>query len=375
MPVNTEAAAEAGLPGLRVRSAGVRAVRVPLRFTLGTSADEVRAVPLVLLDLHTSGGVTGRAYAFGYTAAGARAIAALAGEAAGLVGNEPVAPGPILRRLSRRYTLLGVTGAVRIALSTLDMALWDALSQALGQPLATVLRAHPRPVPAYDSRGLGLMDPARLADEAAMLLGSSGLGAVKVRLGHPTLDADLAAVEAVRAAIPASAGIMVDYNQALDPAEAMRRGLALDGRGLVWLEEPVRHDDYAACRALAAALHLPVQIGENFNGPAAMSEALAAGACDLAMPDVTRIGGVTGWMQAAALAEARSVPLSSHLMPEVCASLLAASATAHWLEYVDWADAILAEPFRPQGGALAAPSCPGSGILWDEDRIARLEGL
>ena len=369
------AASETGLTGLVVDSARVRVVRVPLAFTLGTSADVVRAVPLVLVDLRTFGGIVGRAYAFGYTVAGARAIRAILEEAAELVRAEPVAPAAVLRTLSRRYALLGVTGAVRIALSTLDMALWDALAQALGQPLACVLGAAPRPVAAYDSRGLGLMEPARLADEAALLIASSGLGAVKVRLGHDSLAADIAAVEAVQRSVPPSVGVMVDYNQALDPAEALRRGHALDGRGLIWLEEPVRHDDLAAAARLARALDLPVQIGENFNGPSSMAEALRRGACDLAMPDVTRIGGVTGWIAAAAIAETHAVPISSHLMPEISASLLAASATAHWLEWVDWAEAILVDPVRPQGGSLAAPLRPGSGIAWDEDRIARLEAL
>ena len=92
----------------------------------------------------------------------------------------------------------------------------------------------------------------------------------------------------------------VDYNQALTVAEAIRRGRALEPEGIAWLEEPIRHDDYAGNAAIARALIVPVQIGENFNGPEAMVEALRAGACDYVMPDVARIGGVTGSLQAAA---------------------------------------------------------------------------
>jgi mandelate racemase len=360
--------------GLTVRSVTTRGVRVPLNFPLGTSAAVVPAAPLLLLDLLTEEGVTGRAYVFGYTAAGTRAIAGLVAEAVEAVRGEPAAPAVLGPRLARRYALLGVAGPVRMALAALDMALWDAVAVAAGLPLATLLGAAPRAVPAYDSRGLGLKPPRELAAEAERLA-ARGLGAIKLRLGHPTPAEDLAALRAVRGAVSAGLPILTDYNQALDVPEALRRGRALEAEGVSWLEEPVRHDDYAGCTALAAALDLPIQIGENFNGPEAMEAALDAGACDLVMPDVSRIGGVTGWMQAAGIAAAQGIPMSSHLMPEVTAHLLAATPTAHWLEYVDWADAILTEPLVIKDGRVLVPDRPGTGIVWDEDAVARLETL
>jgi mandelate racemase len=276
--------------------------------------------------------------------------------------------------LSRRFALLGVTGTVRMALAALDIALWDALAISLGQPLAVILGAGSRPTPAYDSRGLGLMDADRLADEAEALL-AKGLKAVKLRLGHPALAEDVAALRAVRKRIPADVLVMVDYNQALTPAEAILRGRALQDEGATWLEEPTRHDDYPGNAAIAHALNIPIQIGENFNGPEAMTLALSANACDYVMPDVARIGGVTGWMQAAGIAAARGIEMSSHLMPEISAHLLAATPTAHWLEYVDWADSILEEPLQITAGAVAPADGPGLGLAWDEDRLKRLETL
>ena len=157
---------------------------------------------------------------------------------------------------------------------------------------------------------------------------------------------DLAALHAVRTRLGDGISIMVDYNQALSVDEAMERGRALDQENIVWLEEPIRHDDYAGCASLARELKTPVQIGENFSLPAAMEIALAAKASDLVMPDLERIGGVTGWLRAAKLAAAQRMPMSSHLYPEFSAHLLAATPTAHWLEYVDWADKIVAEPLR-----------------------------
>ena len=296
-------------------------------------------------------------------------------EAAELVSGRPAEPLEISDLLSRRYRLLGVTGVVRMALSMLDLALWDAQARARGMPMCVLLGVEPRAIAAYDSRGLGLMPPGPLADEALRLIADSKLSAVKLRLGHPTLAEDVASVEAVLGVLPQGIGLMVDYNQALPPDEAFQRAEAIDGHGLRWIEEPTRHDDYPTQARLAERLRTPIQIGENFNGPAAMETALEAAACDYAMPDVARIGGATGWLQGAALAAARGVPLSSHLYPEVSLHLLGASPTAHWLEYVDWADAFLAEPLRIVDGKAMPSAKPGSGIEWDEDRIARLQAM
>ena len=164
----------------------------------------------------------------------------------------------------------------------------------------------------------------------------------------------------------------VDYNQALTVAEAIRRGRALEGEGVAWLEEPIRHDDYAGNAAVARALAVPVQIGENFNGPQAMIEALAARAGDYVMPDAARIGGVSGRIQAAGIAAAHGIEMSSHLLPEISAHLLAATPTCHYLEYVDWADAILEEPLQIQDGLARVPDRPGIGLTWKSEAVKAL---
>jgi mandelate racemase len=122
---------------------------------------------------------------------------------------------------------------------------------------------------------------------------------------------------------------------------------------------------------LVDALALPIQIGENFDGAKAMTAALDAAACDFVMPDAGRIGGVTGWLQAAGVAASHGVEMSSHLLPEASAHLLAATPTAHWLEYVDWANAILAEPLAIVDGYAVPSSSPGTGIAWNDDAVAQ----
>jgi len=356
------------LPRLTIRALRGTPLSVPLNFVLGTSAAAVREAPLLLVDLETNEGVTGHAYQFCYRAAAAPAIAGFLDDILDAVKGQPVAPADLWAALSKRHTLIGVEGIVRMAMSLVDVAGWDALARAAGQPLARLLGAKPRPIPAYNSNGLGLMPAPALADESERLL-AGGFRAVKLRLGYPTLEEDMAAVRAVRARIPADVAIMVDYNQALSVDEALRRGRALDGEGLSWIEEPIRHDDFAGCAALTQALSTPVQIGENFSQVYDMQKALDARACDLVMPDLERIGGVTGWQRASALAAEAGLPMSSHLYPEVSAHLLAATPTAHWLEYVDWMNPLLAEPLQIVDGMAVPSDRPGLGLEWNQDFV------
>ena len=366
----TDDTREAGRGELTLRGVRARLIEVPMRYALGTSADVVRVAPLLLVDLQTEEGITGHSYLFCYRRSGGRAIAAVLEDAVDTARGASLDPIRLSAVLGRRLALLGVVGVARMALAALDMAAWDARAKAAGLPLARLLGAAPRPVPAYNSSGLGLMKPQAAADEAEALL-EGGFRAVKLRLGYPTLDEDLAVTRAVRKRLPDEVAVMVDYNQALSVHQALERGRALDDEGIAWIEEPIRHDDWAGNRALARALRSPLQIGENFDGPRALDLALAEEAADLVMPDAARIGGVTGWQQAAAIAALHGIEMSSHLLPEISAHLLAATPTAHWLEYVDWANAVLAEPFAVADGKIDVPDRPGCGLSWDEDAVAQ----
>jgi mandelate racemase len=219
--------ARRAIPGLTIRGVKTAVVEVPLNFPLGTSAAIVRAAPLLLVDLLTEEDVIGRTYLFCYRRSGAQAVAALLEDAVDVVRGQQAAPVTIGQVLGRRFALLGVTGLARMALAALDGAIWDALARAADLPLAVFLGGELRSVPAYNSSGLGLMASEAAADEAEVLL-QRGFRAIKLRLGYSDLAGDLAVTRAVRARVPDSVEIFVDYNQALDLPEALRRGLALD---------------------------------------------------------------------------------------------------------------------------------------------------
>lgn len=371
MSANAVMTAPRDLPRLTVRALRAVGVEVPMTYALGTSRATVTAAPLLLVDLDTDEGITGRAYLFCYLRAAAPAIAKIVEEIERQVKGESIAPAEQWEKLATRFTLIGVQGIVRMAMAALDVAAWDALAIAANRPLARLLGAELRAIAAYNSCGLGLMvSPEAVADEAERLL-CHGFRAVKLRLGYPTWQQDLAAVRAVRRRIGDGTALMVDYNQALTLPQALERGRMLDNENIYWLEEPIRHDDYDGCAALAQALTTPIQIGENFSLATSMEAALAAKAADYVMPDLERIGGVTGWQRAAALAATHRVDMSSHLFPEVSAHLLAATPTCHYLEYVDWANAVLREPLRIVEGRATAPDRPGNGLAWNERAVER----
>jgi mandelate racemase len=353
---------------MRIEAIRARPVAAPMKRPLATSIARVGEAALLLIDLQTDQGIVGRSYLFALGKQNLPAITRLVESMAAMVKGDPVAPFELEKKLRARHTLLGVHNIVLFAIAGIDMAAWDALAQSLGQPLVRVLGGAPRPVPAYNSNGLGIMEIAPLAREAEELV-KEGFRAVKLRLGRPEAKHDLEALRAVKQAIGPEVTLMVDFNQALTVAEAIRRGRMIDDEGgVLWMEEPVRADDLAGNARVAREVATPIQIGENFMGPEQMAQALAAGACDYAMPDAQRIGGVTGWMRAAALAQGAGMEMSSHLFPEVSAHLLAVTPTCHWLEFVDWAAPVLQEPLAVKAGMVAIPEKP---MLWNEDAVKR----
>jgi mandelate racemase len=247
------------------------------------------------------------------------------------------------------------------------MALWDALGQAAGAPVCRLLGADPRPLPAYDS--YGLVDPVKDRGqlEASM---AAGFRALKIKLGAGTPEAEAAQVAAIRQIIGSDVALMVDFNQSQTAAFAIRRTRLIEEHDLAWVEEPVPSEDFRGHAAVRAAIRPPVMSGENWWYVADMDKALAAGACDLAMPDVIKIGGLTGWLQVAGLAAAAGVPISNHTHVEASAHAMTAAPTAGWFEYLDLAGALLKEPLKPVDGAVTARG-PGLGIAWDEAAVER----
>ena len=251
----------------------------------------------------------------------------------------------------KRLTHLGHEGVAQMALSMFDMALHDALAREAGVPLYKLLGGTAQPLPTYNSCGLGLMAPQDAAREAKELVAEhGGFSHIKLRMGREHAADEIAAYKAVRSAVGPDVQISCDFNQGLASAHALETCRAIDGLGLAWIEEPIAYDDYDTQARLATKLATPIQVGENWWSWRVGKAAIEMGACDYVMPDLLRIGGVTGWMRLARVAEARAVPFSSHLSPDYSAHVLAATPTRHWLEFMDWGQDLMLRSAGPGEG-------------------------
>jgi mandelate racemase len=346
----------------------VRAVRVPMAEPHQTASGVITESPLVLTDVITDTGISGHSMVFTYTPAALKPTAELIQNCEALVKDEALAPAEIEQKLAKRFRLLGTQGLVGMALAAIDMALWDALARVQSLPLVRLLGGVEKPVRPYGAVGY---DGVAACAKAAEHWATQGFTGIKAKIGYPTVHEDVAVVRAMRKAAGADMIIMVDYNQCLTPTEAVQRLRVLDDEDLAWVEEPTLAHDYAGHALVAREARTPIQCGENWWGTLDMQHAIEARASDFVMPDVMKIGGVTGWLRAATLAHAQGLRVSNHLWPEISARLLCCTPTAHWLEYADWWNPILAEPLRVEKGMAIVDDAIGTGVEWNEKAVRR----
>ncbi len=363
----TSAGKEPSVDPLNVHDIRARAVIAPLRRPIRTASGSLEVAPLLLIDVVTDQDVTGRAYLFAYTPVVLGALRLVVEQLSQLLRGQPVVPLARQQQLERQFRLLGLQGLLGMVVSTLDMAFWDALGKAAGLPVACLLGGEPQPVRAYDS--WGLVDPARDAEGLERSV-RQGFRGIKIKLGGGDVGTDVATVREVRRIVGDSVALMVDYNQSLDPGEAIRRVRALEPFALEWVEEPVAAEDLQGHARVRAASPIPIQAGENWWFPRDAERALTAHACDRMMPDLMKIGGITGWLSVIGLARAASMPVSSHLFIEASAHVLAVTPTRDWLEFMDFGSSVLKVPSALEQGCVAARG-PGLGIEWDEAAVAR----
>jgi mandelate racemase len=354
---------------MKIESIRTTPLLAPLSRPLTNASGIIEKVPLVLVDLVTDAGITGRAYVLVYFPQLLKGLNETVLGLGEMVKGMNVVPREINAALHRRTRLLGTKNLVGMALAGIDMAAWDAFARAQKLPLAELLGGTRRPLPTYNSLGLYNAKTIPQACEETLARGFAGM---KVKTGWPNFVDDLGAVREAKKRLGDKVALMIDFNQSLTRAEALARCRALDDEGLVWIEEPIAADDHIGCAQIAVEIKTPIQIGENFQGPFDMANALRANAADFVMPDPQMIQGVTGWLDAATLAHTAGLPMSSHCFVEPSAHLLCVTPTAHWLEYMDWVSPLIEEPYKLDNGMICAPNRPGLGLDWDEDKIKHI---
>jgi L-alanine-DL-glutamate epimerase-like enolase superfamily enzyme len=260
-----------------------------------------------------------------------------------------------------------------LALSAIDIALWDIKGKALDQPLWKLLGGLRNTVPAYASGSLrrGLTDDQ--CATAARRLVDKGFREMKTQMalpGNPSPADEVRRARVVREAAGPDIRLMCDINQRWRPEQAIDIGRRVEDVGLCWLEDVTAHDDYAGLARVTAALSTPVAGGEYVWGMVPFRQMIEARSVDIVMVDLVRVGGVTAWMKVAAMAEAFNLPIVSHLAPELHAPLVAAAPNGLTVEYMPWTLALFRETPALENGELTLSDKPGFGLEFDEAAVS-----
>ena len=258
-------------------------------------------------------------------------------------------------------------GLVNMAMAPLDIAMWDAKGKILGQPLYRLLGGYRDRVRAYASDSLWYSLPLDALARSAQDHVAQGYDMVKLRLGHEAKpEGEVQRVRAVQEAVGPQVQIMVDATESWNEGQAVAFGRALQEAGIVWLEDPMSHQNLSGLAHLSDVLDVPIAAGEHLFGLDPFQKTFDAGAVDIAIIDLARVGGITPWMKIAALAEARGIPVAGHVIPEAHVHLLAAVPNGHLVEYMPRSVPIFDSALTLEDGHLLAPQAPGLGVELNE---------
>src|SRR5262245_21507688 len=319
---------------------------------------------LVVAHVHTDEGIIGLGYTLAFGGGGVESIETYLRTrlAPLLTGQDPLMVERLWERMYRADRGIKRQGVAAYALSALDIALWDVVGKAAGLPLYKLWGATTDRVDAYGSGGWPSYAVEDLVAEAQRYVGL-GCRYYKMKIHHPDPRVNRQRVEAVRKALPAEVGLMVDVNQRLDVLGNIRQARLLEDLDLVWYEEPVLADDLAACAEVARAIRIPVATGENNYSRFEFRELIERSAARYLMPDVCRANGFSETLRIARLAAAHQVAVSPHVVHELSLQVAGACSNAFLVEFIDWTPPdLFAEMPRCEDGQFRIPERPGHGM-------------
>ncbi|WP_329231910.1 mandelate racemase/muconate lactonizing enzyme family protein [Streptomyces sp. NBC_01460] len=327
-------------------------------------------VAFLFVEIETAQGHQGVGFSYSKRAGGPAQYAHAREIADNLIGEDPSDIGRLWTKLVWAGASVGRSGVATQAIAAIDIALWDLKAKRAGLPLAKLLGAHRDSVRCYNTSGGFLHNPVEQVLDNATASLSHGIGGIKIKVGHPDGKQDLARLTAVREHLGDDVPLMVDANQQWDRPTAQRMGRALEGFGLVWIEEPLDAYDAQGHAALAAALDTPIATGEMLASVAEHHELIRHNACDVIQPDAPRIGGITQFLKLAALAEHNNLQLAPHFAMEIHLHLAAAYPIEPWVEHFDWLEPLFDERLAISDGRMHVSSRPGLGITLSEQTRA-----
>lgn len=331
----------------------------------------------VVLRLHTDAGITGWAYsAFGMVAGGPHVVQSILEQQIKpvLMGKDPAFPKRLRAELWKATEYQGVQGVGQFAIAAADMAIWDILGKAAGLPVYKMLGAYADRIPAYSMCGWYYDNDSDLAQfkRAIAAAFEEGFGAVKIKVGRAPLDDDIRRIEAALAIAGKGRRVMVDANQVFNLNEAIRRGHVYQSLGCYWYEEPMPPYDHVAYAELARELDILIATGENEYTKYAYADLISRRGADIVQPDNRRAGGVTEWMEIAAIAAGFGVDVASHGGGGSNLHMLLAMPNAIYMESGSLkGQSSAVEELRMHDGEILAPESPGLGSEMRPDFIRK----
>jgi L-alanine-DL-glutamate epimerase-like enolase superfamily enzyme len=319
---------------------------------------------LVIADIATDEGVRGLGYSLVFGGGGAEAVAAYLDARLKplLLDEDPLQVERLWEKMYRGDRGVRRVGIAGMAISALDIGLWDVAGKAAGLPLYKLWGGFTDRVAAYGSGGWGRYTEADLAGEAEKYA-ALGCKYYKMKIHHPDPKVNRARVEAVRKALGPGVRMMVDVNQKLDVEANIRQARLLEEFDLVWYEEPVLADDLAACAEVSRNIRIPVATGENNYTRYEFRELIERRAARYLMPDVCRANGYSETLKIARLAAAHGIAVSPHVVHELSLQICGAASNGFLVELIDWTPPDLFEEMpQCQDGHFRIPQRPGHGM-------------
>lgn len=355
-------------PSDKISSIRLSLVRMPLAQPISDAKvltgvqKPLTEVALVFCELKTADGAEGMGFSYSKRAGGDGIYAHAREIASNLLGEDPNDIQRLWTRLCWAGASVGRSGLTVQAIAPFDVALWDLKARRAGLSLAKLLGAQRDSIRLYNTSGGFLSTPLEQVLENMDASLASGIGGIKIKVGHPDLKQDLTRVAAVRKKLPEHVALMVDANQQWDRPGAIRACRALEPFDLTWIEEPLDAYDATGHAALAAALDTPIATGEMLTSFLEHARLIEARASDFVQPDVPRVGGVTPFLQIMQLADYHGLSLAPHFAMELHVHMAAVYPREPWLEHFEWLSPMFNEQPVIRDGRMQVPTAPGLGI-------------
>jgi L-alanine-DL-glutamate epimerase-like enolase superfamily enzyme len=353
---------------MNIERVTVEVLETPVESQYTAAGNQVSTNYHVLARIFTGGGIQGIGFDVVLRPALVKVLAQTTQELGQLlIGMNVLEIEAARAKLERASGWAGPGGLVNMAMAALDIAMWDAKGKILGQPLYRLLGGYRDRVRTYASDSLWYSLPLDALARSAQDHVAQGYDMVKLRLGHEGKpEGEVQRVRAVQEAVGPQVKVMVDATESWNEGQAVAFGRALQEAGIVWLEDPMSHQNLSGLAHLSDVLDVAIAAGEHLFGLDPFQKTFDARAVDIAIIDLARVGGITPWMKIAALAEARGIPVAGHVIPEAHVHLLAASPNGHLVEYMPRSVPLFDSELRLEDGHLIAPQAPGLGLELNE---------